>query len=378
MNVCTRCILDSVDDPSIEFDADGVCNHCRGYDEAAAKFTLEGAAAERELERIVGDIKGAGGRKAYDSVIGLSGGVDSTYLAYIAVRLGLRPLAIHFDNGWNSELANQNIENTVRRLNLDLKTYVVNWEEFRDIQIAYLRASVVDIEAITDHGIFGALYRLAAKNKVRYILSGTNVATEAVLPAHWYFNKGDAENIKSIHRAFGARPLRTYPLFHVWAKKYHINVLGIQQVSILNAVPYVKADAKRTIARELGWRDYGMKHGESIFTRFYQGYILPTKFGIDKRKAHLSNLICSKQLTRDEALRQMSEPAYDPALAVEDRAFVLKKLGLSSSEFDALMRQPPRRHTDFRVERSLYDRYPGLRRFRPLFDRLKHPAVRPA
>jgi N-acetyl sugar amidotransferase len=373
---CSRCVLDANDDPAITFDANGVCNHCAEYDRVERQHVLRGAEAEQRLAAAIADIKEAGKGKRYDCVLGLSGGVDSTYLAYLAVQHGLRPLAVHLDNGWNSEIAVRNIANVVNRLGLDLETLVLDWEEFRDLQLAYLRGSVIDIEVLTDHAIYGTVYRLAAKNKLRFVLSGMNVVTEAMLPPHWIFNKGDATNILSIHAAYGTRSLRTFPLLDTRAKKYFFNVLGIQSVSLLNWVPYVKSEIKRLITKELGWQDYGMKHGESVFTRFYQSYILPIKFGVDKRKAHLSNLICSGQITRADALRELEEPICDPGLLATDKDFVLKKLELSNEEFDALMRTPPRPHTDFATERSLYDRFPFLRMMKPVFDRLKHKAVR--
>lgn len=362
---CVRCILDEADDPAISLDDAGVCNHCRDYDVMAGERVFPGAEGERRLREIVSTIRARGRGKPYDCIMGLSGGTDSTYVAYLARELGLRPLAVHFDNGWNSELSVKNIENVVSRLGLDLFTYVINWEEFRDLQLAYLRASVVDIEAITDHAIITTLHRLAAQHGVRYILSGTNIVTEAVLPVHWIHNKADHLNIRAIHRAYGTRPLKTFPLFDFRSKRYHIDVLGIRTVPILNYVPYVKADVKRIITEELGWRDYGGKHYESVFTRFYQGYILPTKFGIDKRRAHLSNLICSGQMTREEALAELQEPAYDPELLRTDREFVLKKLGLSESEFETIMAAPPRAHSEFRTEGIIYDTYPLLRPLRP-------------
>ncbi len=363
---CSRCILDTKDDPRLELDSAGVCNHCRGYDAMAAAQVRTGADGERELSRMVEKIRRGGEGRSYDCVMGLSGGVDSTYVAYLAKRHGLRPLAVHFDNGWNSEIAVKNIHNIVSRLGIDLHTLVVDWEEFRDVQLAYLKASVVDIEAVTDHAIIGTLYRLAAKHGTRYILSGTNVVTEAVLPSHWIFNKTDHVNLKAIHRAFGTRPLRTFPIFNFWSKKYYVDLLGIRPVEPLNLVPYVKADVKARIAAELGWRDYGGKHYESVFTRFYQGYILPRKFGIDKRKAHLSNLVCSSQITREEALREMEEPIYDPELLKVDREFVLKKLGLSEAEFETIMATPPRDHASFAVERPARERYPAIRLISPV------------
>jgi N-acetyl sugar amidotransferase len=360
LRACSRCVLDTGDDPALGLDAEGVCRHCRDYDEKERRFVFRGADGEARLQAIAATIKKAGAGRRYDCILGLSGGVDSTYLAYQARRLGLRPLALHLDNGWNTEQAVGNIENVVRRLGFDLHTYVVDWNEFRDVQLAYLRASVIDIEAVTDHAILGALHRLAQQHRIKYILSGTNVVTEAVLPLHWIFNKADHINLKAIHAAYGTVPLVTFPLFDSRLKLYCHRWLKVTTVSPLNYVPYVKKDVKQVITTELGWRDYGAKHGESIFTRFYQGYLLPRKFGVDKRKAHLSNLICSKQMTRDEALEELRRPIYDPEMLEHDRAFVLKKLGLSEAEFDQILALPVRSHTEFAVEQPLHVRYPIL------------------
>jgi len=357
---CTLSVLDTRDDPNMRFDSEGRSHYYGEYLAAERARVRHGAEGERELEKIADEIRTAGKGKQYDSIMGLSGGVDSTYVAYLAKQLGLRPLAVHFDNGWNSELAVQNIENIVGRLGLDLHTYVVNWEEFRDLQLAYLRASVVDIEVLSDHAISATMYKLAEKHGIHHILTGTNVVTEQVLPPHWIYAKSDHVNIKAIHRQFGKIPLKTYPFMDFRAKKFHQLVSGTKSHSILDYVEYDKAAVKKLITRELGWRDYGGKHYESVFTRFYQGYILPRKFGIDKRKAHLSNLIFAGQITKEQALEELSRPIYDPDQLKADYDFVLKKLGLSAREFEDLMSQPPRAHTDFDHERPIYDRFPLL------------------
>jgi len=299
--------------------------------------------------------------------MGLSGGVDSTYVAYLAKQLGLRPLAVHFDNGWNSELAVMNIENIITKLGFDLFTYVIDWNEFRDIQLAYLKASVVDIEAITDHAIFATLYRLAGEKKIKYVLSGTNVQTENTLPRSWIFNKHDHINIQSIHKAYGTLPLKTFPFSNAKVKRYYRQVLGVTSVSVINYVEYNKKKIKELIQRELGWRDYGGKHYESVWTRFYQGYILPTKFNIDKRKAHLSDLIFGGQITKEEALEELRKPIYDATQFKIDYDFVLKKLGLTEDEFNAIMQAPPRSHYDFDYEKPIDVRYPALKPFKTIY-----------
>lgn len=361
---CSVGVLDTRDDPDMRFDDEARCHYYHDYKAAEEAFVVMGEKGEALLRSLAGRIRKDGAGKRYDCILGLSGGVDSTYVALQARRLGLRPLAVHLDNGWNSELAVHNINAVVDRLGLDLHTHVIDWAEFRDLQRAYMKASVVDIEVLSDHAIFALLYRLAGKHGIKHILSGTNIVTEYVLPPHWIFNKSDHVNIRAIHDAFGDVPLKTYPFMDLKVKKWHQMMRGVASHSILNFMRYVKAEVKETIGRELGWRDYGGKHFESVFTRFYQGVILPEKFGIDKRKAHLTNLIYSGQMTKTAALVELDKPTYDPALQAEDRVFVAKKLGFTQDEFEAIMRMPPRRHDEFMVERSVYAMYPALRPLR--------------
>ncbi|HOX82451.1 MAG TPA: N-acetyl sugar amidotransferase, partial [Chryseolinea sp.] len=281
-----------------------------------------------------------------------------------------RPLIVHFDNGWNSELAVSNIEKTIATLGFDLHTLVIQWEEFRDLQVAFLKASVVDIEMVTDHAITATLYRLALKENIKFILSGTNVVTEAILPPHWIHHKADYIHIRAIQKEFVGKPFRTYPLLDL-RTRVMANLKGIHSVSPLNLIPYNKDKAKQEMMAELGWRDYGGKHYESIFTRFYQGYILPTKFKIDKRRAHLATLICSKQLTRGEALTELTKPIYESELLRLDYDFVLKKLGLTKAEFEKIMSDPPKAHSEYQIETDIYSRYPVLKLARPFWLALK-------
>lgn len=364
---CTVSVMDTTADPDISFDEKGICNYYYAYKKAEADQVLMGEAGQKKLEEMAYLIKEAGKGKPYDCIMGLSGGVDSTYIAYLSRELGLRPLAVHFDNGWNSELAVQNIENIVNKLGIDLFTYVINWDEFRDLQIAYLKASVVDIEAITDHAIFATMYRLAGERKIKYILSGTNVQTEQTLPKSWIHPKADHINIKSIHKAYGKVPLKTFPFMDAKVKRYYSQALGIQPISLLNYVDYNKKRVKELIQRELGWRDYGGKHYESVWTRFYQGYILPTKFKIDKRKAHLSDLVFGGQISKEEALSALKAPMYDATQFKIDYDFVLKKFGFTESEFDAILKQAPRSHYEFDYEKPLDVRYPLLKPVKMLY-----------
>jgi len=343
-------------DPDIEFDGSGQCNHCRTAETKRASRLATHTDGDFQIDRLVDRIKAAGKGRAYDCVIGVSGGVDSTYVAYIVRKYGLRALAVHFDNGWNSELAVQNIERALRALDIPLHTHVVDWEEFRDLQLAFLKASVPDAEVPTDHAIGALLYRMAAKYGVRYIMSGTNVNTESILPLSWTWYVSDWKYIKAIHRIFGTRPLRTYPSAGLFRYVFDTLVRRIRSVSILNSVPYDKVAAVGVLERELGWRNYGGKHHESIYTRFFQSYILPVKFGIDKRRAHLSSLIVSGQSTREQALSELSEPIADPKLIAEDRVYVAKKFGLTEREFDALMELPPRSVRDYPNDAKTYAR----------------------
>lgn len=361
--------MDSHDDKLITFDSKGVCCHCQKYYKEEPFFVFKGKEGELKLAETIEKIKEDGKGKQYDVIMGLSGGVDSTYLALKCKEWGIRPLAVHFDNGWNSELAVKNIENIVRKLSLDLYTYVINWEEFRDLQIAYFKASVIDIEVPTDHAIFAAMYKLAGQNNIKYVMSGNNFVTESFLPESWIHNKFDEVNIKSIHKKYGSIPLTTFPFMDSKVRRYYIDIKGIKRVTPLNFLPYDKAEVKKEIQEKLDWKDYGGKHYESIFTRFYQGYILPTKFGVDKRKAHLSNLICSKQITKAEALEELKKPCYDNDQMLEDKEFVLKKLGFSEAYFEELMKMPPQDWRIFGEEKPLYKRFPILKIFLPLITR---------
>lgn len=369
---CVRCVLTTQDRAEIDFDAAGLCNHCRSYDTQIARLPKTVELRDAEFRATISRIKDAGKGQAYDCIVGLSGGVDSSYLALTAKREGLRPLAVHLDNGWNSELAVRNIENIAKALNLDLHTYVIDWEEFRDLQLAYLRASVVDIEVLTDHAISVSLQKLALTNGIKFILSGNNVVTEGVLPYSWTYRKSDPVNIADINRKFGRTRITTFPLMDS-RLRHSVERAGIETVMLLDLVPYNKADVKRVLANELGWVDYGGKHYESVFTRFYQTYILPQKFGIDKRKAHLSTLICSGQMTKAEALAELASPPDSPERIAADKQFVIKKLGLSEAEFDSIMRLPVRSHTEFEMEGDWFSRFPVARPLKPLW-RVIRPA----
>jgi N-acetyl sugar amidotransferase len=371
---CTRCVYDSSIE-GITFDQAGLCSYCQKYDKLAARFIdIPQEQKQQQLNTIVSKIKRLGSNKPYDCILGLSGGVDSSYLAWLAKDLGLRPLVVHFDNGWNSEMAVKNIENIVNKLDYDLETYVFNWEEFRDLQRAYFKAGVVDIEVPTDYLIFAVLNKIASKKGIKYILSGYNYATEFGMPKGWNIsNKFDNENLKDIHQRFGNVRLKNFPTFGRYQIFYYEKILGIETAPLLNYITYVKKDVKAFIAQELSWQDYGGKHYESIFTRFYQGYVLPKKFGIDKRKAHWSALICSGQATKAEALADLEKAPYPVELQQEDYEYVSKKLGFLKTEFDEIMQAKPVPHDFYKTENEndlLWRLYKSAMKF-PVRVRLK-------
>ncbi len=361
---CTLSVMDNIADPNITFNDDGVCNYYFEYLAEAKKNLLSPTQAAKELEAIVAKLKLAGKGKKYDCMLGVSGGVDSTYLSLITKRLGLRVLCVHFDNGWNSELAVQNIENIVTKCGFDLFTYVINWNEFKDIQLAYFKANVIDIEAVTDIAIFACLDKICSQHNIKYIIDGRNIVTESVIPSAW-INK-DAQNLYNIHKQFGTIPLKSYPKISRVKRNLHFVKKAYQSIPLLNVLAYNKAAAKKEIVTELNWTDYGGKHYESVFTRFYQGYILPNKFKVDKRKAHLSNLIYSGQLTKAEALLELAQPIYSATQLAIDKPFVLKKLGMTEATFDAYISIPPESHSKYGSTKPLSEDYPILKILKPI------------
>lgn len=343
---CTRCIMDTTDS-EIVFDEKGHCNHCTEYFELAPNYVYSGAKSDEQLKQIVLKIKEDGKNSDYDCMVGVSGGVDSSYVAYLSKELGLRVLAFHFDNGWNSELAVKNVENIVKKLDFDYETWVVDWEEFRDLQIAFLKSSVANAETPSDHAFLAASYHICAKYKIKYILSGSNFATEGILPNSWGYNAKDVKHLKAIHKIFGKIKFKTYPLLGFKREIYYTYIKKIKMIRLLNYVPYVKGDAMKVIQDKLGWVYYGGKHYESIFTRFFQAYYLPQKFGYDKRLAHLSTLICSGQITREEALEEIKKDVYPPDLLKSDKEYVFKKLGMSEEEFEKIIDAPAKHFSDY-------------------------------
>lgn len=364
---CSLSVMDNIADPDITFDENGICNYYYEYLEAEKQHVLKGEVGEKNFKEIIAKIKADGQGKKYDCLLGVSGGVDSTYLAYLAKQADLRVLCVHFDNGWNSELAVKNIQNIVEKCGFDLYTYVIDWEEFRDIQLAYFKANVIDIEAVTDIAIFSALDIICKEQGIKHIIDGRNVVTEVTLPQAWICK--NTSNLRDIHNRFGTIKRKAYPLMSPIRRRLVARSKPFQSWPLLNYVVYDKKVAKEKIISELNWRDYGGKHYESVFTRFYQGYILPMKFKVDKRKAHLSNLIFSGQLTKVEALAELEQPIYPISMFEQDLQFVLKKLAYTEESFQNYLDAPAVAHQQYNMSLSLFDEYPVLKSFKILFNK---------
>jgi len=348
--ICTNCVMDT-SDVRIVFDANGACDHCNNFYAQILPNWRTDEHGRRELERTASRIKKAGAGRDHDCLIGISGGADSSYVTYVAKeKLGLRPLILHVDAGWNSQEAVNNIEKLVDGLGLDLHTEVVDWAEMRDLQVAFFKAQVQHVDTPQDHAIFAGLYNFAVKHKFKYIITGANYATECIRnPLEWHYHATDLAQLKDIHRRFGERPLVNFPLTDIFTYKiYYRYVKGIRVVRPLNSVPYVKEEAMQLLTERFGWQQYDHKHYESRFTRFYEGYWQPKKFGVDKRRRDFSILILTKQMTREEALVRIGKPAYDEATIAQDFEYVATKLGLSVGELQEIMDGPPKSYRDYK------------------------------
>jgi len=375
--MCKRCVMDTTAE-EIYFDGKGICSFCHSFDEHVNPMLKRVRSKEGEqlFQQVIETIKRSGKGKPYDAILGLSGGTDSSYLAYLAVNHGLRPLAVHVDMGWNSEVSEQNIKKLVSKLGLDLKLVTIDFNEMQDLQLAFYKAAVKNCEIPQDHAFLAALYRIAAKYKIHYILSGGNLATESILPKSWGYNAGDLRHLLAIHQRFSTRKLHDYPMLSFWQRYfYYPFIKDIKEVRLLDYVPYNSFEAKKLLAKEFDWEDYGLKHSESVLTRFFQGYYLPTKFGIDKRKAYLSSLILSGQITREEALEELKKSFYPSETQLqEDKTCIASKLGLSLSEWEEILALPPHKHSEFPSSRVLFalkNKFVKLARIRQYRYRLK-------
>ena len=357
IQMCKRCVVNA-NVPDTTFDANGYCNYCNTFIEQTTHIIKkEPQLQQRELEAFVQKVKRNGKGKQYDCIVGVSGGVDSSWVLVQVKKLGLRPLAVHMDNGWNSELAQNNIENLVRGLGVDLYTHVIDWEEYRALMQAFFDADVIDVELLYDNAMLGVIYTQAAKQKVRYMLTGANKATEGIpLPESWSWNKFDKRNIIALGKQFGNIKLKTFPAMGSaeWGWYYYVKL--IQFCPFLDYLPYNKFEALEVLQRDFNYKPYPYKHYESIFTRFYQGYILPQKFGVDKRIIHLSTLVAAGQMTREEALQGLKGIPYPSQQALEDDIeYFLKKMNWTQAMLDDYLKRPERKHDEFPSEKKKYE-----------------------
>jgi N-acetyl sugar amidotransferase len=355
--ICAHCIMDT-SDSNIAFDARGWCDYCNNFYRNILPNWHPNEQGEREIRAIAEKIKIDGAARDHDCIIGVSGGVDSSYVTYVAkAKLGLRPLILHVDAGWNSQQSVNNIEKLVDGLGLDLHTEVVDWQEMKDLQLAFFRAQVPHLDTPQDHAFFAALYNFAAEHGFKYIITGANYSTECVRePLEWHYHASDLRQLKDIHRRFGTRPLATFPTADILTYKlYYRFIKQVRVVKPLNYVPYIKEQAMQELVDRFGWQKYAHKHYESRFTRFYEGYWLPTKFGYDKRRAHFSSLILTEQMTREEALRRIAEPAYDSETIGQDFEYVATKLDLSVAELRELMNGPNKSYRDYKSSMKVID-----------------------
>lgn len=335
--MCSRCVMDTTD-PEISFDSKNVCNHCQYFDKFISEQFFENKNRDKELKKIINQIKRYGRNKKYDCIIGLSGGADSSFVASKIHYWGLKPLVVHVDAGWNSELAVKNIENICKRLKLDLVTHIVNWEDIKNLQIAFLKSGVINQDTPQDHAFFAALYHYAVKSNIKYIISGGNFATESILPTAWGYDAMDATHIKYISKTFSEKKLKNFPIINFFS--YFINYPFIRQMKVIRPLDYInynKEEAIKTLQKEFDWKSYAGKHYESQWTKFFQGHYLPYKFGYDKRKAHLSSLILSKQITREEALKELNKGIYEDKNLIIEKEFIANKLNINLSELDNLL-----------------------------------------
>ena len=343
---CLRCVMDT-SDPEITFDTRGYCNHCTNYFENTANDSYLGVESDKILKKIIEKIKRNGRNKEYDCLLGISGGIDSAYVAYLLKGWGLRVLLVHLDNGWNSEMAVNNIKTVAEKSGFDYESYVLNWEEFRDLQLAFLKASVIEAETPTDIAISGALHQMAARYGIKYIISGGNNATEGILPRSWHYDAKDTRYIKAVQQKFGSRKLTTFPTFGYWKEIYYKFVKGIQIVYVLNLTPYSKDNAMEILEKEFNWKRYGGKHHESKFTAFVQSYLLPVKFDLDYRKATLSTQICAGEVTREQALEELSHIPFNPEQIKYDIEYICKKLNIPEEYFGSILNTPPKTYRDY-------------------------------
>lgn len=355
--ICSQCVMDT-SDVRIVFDQRGVCDHCNSFRKDVLPHWYPNDQGKAMFREQVKRIKKAGAGKPFDCIMGVSGGLDSSFLLHLAVtEFGLRPLVFHVDGGWNTDIAVNNIQMLVEKLGLDLYTEVINWEEMRDFQLAFFKSGVPHLDIPQDHAFVATLYHFANLHNIKYILNGGNFATECVRnPLEWTYYGTDMPQIRDIHKRFGTRPLKTYPFSGILFHKVYLRYLkGVRVAKPLNYLPYTKQHAIKVLSQTYGWRAYPQKHFESRFTCFYEGYWLPTRFSFDTRRTQYSSLILTGQMTRDEALVKLQKPAYDPARIDEDFEYIATKLGISVEDLRGYHRMPLKSYRDYRNQERLFN-----------------------
>ena len=347
LQICKRCIMNTTD-PEIYFDQQGICNHCNEFDKLTSKKWFPNQEGKKNLDVIFDKIRKHNINKDYNCIIGMSGGIDSSFLALLVNEYKLRPLVVHVDAGWNSELAVNNIEKIIKYCGYDLHVHVMDWREIKDLQLAYLKAGIANQDVVQDHAFFASLYHFATKHKIKYILSGGNIATESVFPKAWHHAAMDSINLRAIHNRFGRINLKNYKTISFFQYYfYYPFIKGMTVIRPLNFLPYNKVDAIKFLKEKVDFKDYGRKHGESRFTKFFQNYYLPKKFNFDKRLPHLSSLILSGTISRNQALEELKKPLYEKIELQEDKIYIAKKLGISVIELDELIEKKGNHYSDY-------------------------------
>jgi N-acetyl sugar amidotransferase len=354
--ICINCVMDTTD-PNITFDNNGVCDHCHDFHENVEPNWHTGDKGREQLNRTIALIKSEGKDRDFDCILGLSGGIDSSYMLHLAVKeFGLRPLVFHVDGGWNSELAVHNINVMIDKLGLDLYTEVINWEEMKDFQLAYFKSGVPHLDIPQDHAFIATLYNYAHKHNIKYILNGGNISTECVqYPMQWFYYGTDMAQINDIRRKFCKNRLETYPFSSVFRHKIYLKYIkGINVVKLLNYMPFIKSEAKALLVELYGWKPYPQKHYESRFTKFYEGYWLPERFGYDTRRVQFSSLILTDQMTRDEALSKLTVPEYDPKTIGQEITYIATKLGIAAAKMQQYFELPKKYYWDYKNHQHLF------------------------
>ena len=353
MTQCKICLLDDLNDNDIKFNSNGICNYCEEFNSRVKDYVFTKDQEKINLQKIKDKL--TKNNNKYDAIIGLSGGVDSSYVCYLAHKMGLNCLLIQMDNGWNSKISTSNINKIIKKTGYDYYNYLLDWNEFKDLQRSFIKAGVIDLEVLTDHAVWAVLFKYTKKFKIKYTLTGDNYLTENGMPASWNWIKSDSSNIKDIHKKYGTIKLKTFPFLNFY--RWYLNrYFGFEatMIPILNQINFNKFDAIQTLKEYFGWEEYEQKHYESNFTKFYQAYILPTKFKVDKRKSHLSALIRAGQITKEKAIEEINKPLFHGNQLQLEKEFFEKKLGFSAAEFDEIMKQKPIGHEKYKSDKSKF------------------------